>query len=154
GSWQYESPYGYVWYPAVAADWRPYYYGYWSPVRRYGLTWICLDIWSWPTHHYRRWGDARNHWFLIPGRTWSAVWVWWAPAPAYVSGCPLGYDSGPVVALSVGYRSAWNAWTIVPRDRFAIGHYSAHRYAVEPYRIASTTPFLVHRTPPAITGGR
>jgi hypothetical protein len=25
GAWQYEAPYGYVWYPTVAADWRPYY---------------------------------------------------------------------------------------------------------------------------------
>ena len=32
GSWQYTAPYGYVWYPTVAADWRPYYYGNWSPI--------------------------------------------------------------------------------------------------------------------------
>ena len=25
GSWQYDQPYGYVWYPQVEADWRPYY---------------------------------------------------------------------------------------------------------------------------------
>ncbi len=31
GSWQNEPSYGNVWYPtAVAADWRPYYDGYWS----------------------------------------------------------------------------------------------------------------------------
>src|SRR6476646_10623127 len=24
GSWQYDQPYGYVWYPQVGADWRPY----------------------------------------------------------------------------------------------------------------------------------
>src|SRR5689334_10133865 len=29
GTWQYEPTYGNVWYPSVAADWRPYYYGYW-----------------------------------------------------------------------------------------------------------------------------
>src|SRR5262249_10341460 len=29
GTWQYEAPYGNVWYPTVAADWRPYYDGYW-----------------------------------------------------------------------------------------------------------------------------
>ena len=33
GSWQYTAPYGYVWYPTVAAEWRPYYYGNWSPIR-------------------------------------------------------------------------------------------------------------------------
>ena len=36
GSWQYAAPYGYVWYPTVAAGWRPYYNGYWSAVRRTG----------------------------------------------------------------------------------------------------------------------
>src|SRR4029453_17737826 len=27
GSWDYLAPYGYVWYPTVAATWRPFYYG-------------------------------------------------------------------------------------------------------------------------------
>src|SRR5262249_50550926 len=64
------------------------------------------------------------------------------------------YDGRPVVALSVGYRSGWNAWTVLPRERFGIGHYSAHRYAIEPSRLASTTPFIVHRSAPAMTPGR
>src|SRR5215510_6144137 len=51
GSWDYEAPYGYVWYPTVAPAWRPYYDGYWSPVPIYGWTWIGADVWSWPTHH-------------------------------------------------------------------------------------------------------
>lgn len=154
GSWQYEAPYGYVWYPTVAADWRPYYYGYWSPVRRYGLTWIGIDRWSWPTHHYGRWGYARSRWYWIPGRTWATAWVSWGTAPDYVSWCPLGYDGRPVLSLSIGYRSAWNAWTVVPRSRFAVGRYAAYRYAVEPYRLASNTPFVVHRTPPSTRPGR
>ena len=74
GSWQYAEPHGYVWYPKVAADWRPYYYGSWSAVPSYGWTWIGIDRWSWPTHHYGRWGYARNSWFWIPGRTWGAAW--------------------------------------------------------------------------------
>src|ERR1044072_2554738 len=69
GSWQYDEPYGYVWYPWVGAEWRPYYYGSWSPIRSYGWTWVGLDAWAWPTHHYGRWGYARNAWFWIPGRT-------------------------------------------------------------------------------------
>src|SRR5258706_13110959 len=27
GSWNYDTSYGYVWYPRVAADWPPYHYG-------------------------------------------------------------------------------------------------------------------------------
>jgi ferric-dicitrate binding protein FerR (iron transport regulator) len=29
GDWRYDQPYGYVWYPRVAAGWRPYYHGRW-----------------------------------------------------------------------------------------------------------------------------
>src|SRR6185295_14708019 len=61
-----------------------------------------LDAWAWPTHHYGRWGYASNAWFWIPGRTWGAAWVSWSFADDYVSWCPLGYDSRPVFALSIG----------------------------------------------------
>ena len=105
GSWQYDAPYGYVWYPTVAADWRPYHYGYWSSVPRYGYTWIGVDVFAWPTHHYGRWGFARNRWFWIPGRAWGPAWVSWASAPGYVSWCPLGFDSRPVFGFSVRVRT-------------------------------------------------
>jgi hypothetical protein len=150
GGWQYEPSYGYVWYPTVAVDWRPYYYGYWAPLRPYGWTWIGYDAWAWPTHHYGRWGYARNRWFWIPGRTWAAAWVSWGTAPDYVSWCPLGYDGRPVVALSVGYRSSWNGWTVIPRERFGLRGSSAHHYAIEPHRLASTTPFVIHRSAPIL----
>jgi len=127
GSWQYDSPYGYVWYPTVALDWRPYSYGSWSPIHRYGWTWIGLDAWTWPTHHYGRWGYARNGWFWIPGRTWGAAWVSWSFTDDYVSWCPLGFDSRPVFALSAGSRRAWDNW-VVPRRTFASRGY-AHNYA-------------------------
>jgi hypothetical protein len=154
GSWGYEASYGNVWYPTVGDDWRPYYDGYWAPVPRYGLTWIGAGAWAWPTHHYGRWGFAQSRWFWIPGRSWSTAWVSWGSAPGYVSWCPLGFDNRAVFALSVGSYSRWNAWTVIPRDRFGIGHYSVRRYAVEPYRLASTTPFVLHRNAPALTPGR
>jgi hypothetical protein len=151
GAWQYEAPYGYVWYPTVTPDWHPYFYGYWQSVPVYGWTWIGYDRWSWPTHHYGRWGFAHNRWFWVPGRTFAAAWVSWGTAPGYVSWCPLGFDGRPVAALSVGYRPAWNAWTFVPRDRFGWRGYPVPRYAVEPHRIASTTPLIVHRGAPPAT---
>ena len=92
GSWEYDEPYGYVWYPTVASGWRPYYRGHWAPYQGRGWTWIGLDVWAWPTHHYGRWGYTRDRWFWIPGRTWGPAWVSWAAAPGYVSWCPLGFD--------------------------------------------------------------
>jgi hypothetical protein len=117
GSWQFDEPYGYVWYPQVGPDWRPYSYGSWSPIRSYGWTWVGAEVWAWPTHHYGRWGFARNAWFWIPGRSWGAAWVSWSFADDYVSWCPLGFDSRPVFALSIGSRRGWDYWS-VPRRTF------------------------------------
>jgi hypothetical protein len=130
GSWQYDQPYGYVWYPQVGPDWRPYSYGSWSPIRSYGWTWVGAEAWAWPTHHYGRWGFARNAWFWIPGRTWGAAWVSWSFADDYVSWCPLGWNSRPVFALSIGSRRGWDHWT-VPRRTFETRGYGrnyAHYY--------------------------
>ena len=156
GSWQYAAPYGYVWYPTVAPDWRPYYYGSWSAVPSYGWTWVGIDAWSWPTHHYGRWGYGRNAWYWIPGRTWSAAWVSWAAAPDYVSWCPLGYDGRPVFGLSViaadfgsRYRDhSWNGWTVMSRRQFGVRGSYAHRNAIEPRQLPSNTPFIVQSRPP------
>ena len=52
GDWRYTQSYGYAWYPRVAADWHPYYYGRWASYPRYGWTWIGADRFAWPTHHY------------------------------------------------------------------------------------------------------
>ncbi|HEY7290509.1 MAG TPA: DUF6600 domain-containing protein [Vicinamibacterales bacterium] len=152
GTWAYEASYGNVWYPTVATDWRPYYYGYWSSVPAYGWTWVGAASWAWPTHHYGRWGYAHSRWFWIPGPTYASAWVSWGTAPGYVSWCPLGYNGRPVAALSVGYRSAWNAWTVVPRDHFGTHYYAANRYAVNPAGIPTSTPFIVHRDAPTFAG--
>jgi hypothetical protein len=132
GSWQYMAPYGNVWYPRVAQDWRPYYDGYWEPVPSYGWTWIGAARWSWPTHHYGRWGYARSAWFWIPGRTFSAAWVSWGAAAGYVSWCPLGFDNRAVFGLSVGYNHGWNGWTVLPRSHFGVRGYHVDRFAVAP----------------------
>jgi hypothetical protein len=150
GAWRYDPQYGNVWYPTtIAADWRPYYDGYWSSVPAYGWTWIGTPRWAWPTHHYGRWGYARNRWFWMPGPAYSPAWVSWGTAAGYVGWCPLGYDNRAAVALSVGYAPTWNAWTVVHREQFGSRLYAPRRYAVEPSRIAANTAFIEHRTPPA-----
>jgi hypothetical protein len=147
GSWGYEASYGSVWYPTVAAGWRPYHHGYWSPLPRYGWTWIGYDRWGWPTHHYGRWGFARNRWFWIPGRVWGPAWVSWAAAPGFVGWCPLGFDGRPVFALNVGVGNPWAGWVVVSRPHFG-RRYAVNRYAVSPSVIPARTPFVVQSRPP------
>jgi hypothetical protein len=148
GTWRYAPSYGYVWYPTVAAGWRPYHYGYWEPMRRYGWTWIGSDVWAWPTHHYGRWGHAGGAWFWVPGRTFGGAWVSWGSAPGYVSWCPLGFDNRPVFGLSIGFGSGYSGWTVVSNTHFGSRGYYAHRYAVDPGRLPRHTTFVTRSAPP------
>lgn len=122
GTWQYNTSYGYVWYPSVAVGWRPYYDGRWVAVRPYGWTWVGVGPWAWPTHHYGRWGFSAGAWFWIPARTWGPAWVSWGYAPGYVSWCPLGFNNRAVLTFgfSFGY-DPWRAWTVLPYGRFGHG---------------------------------
>ena len=132
GSWRHEQEYGYVWYPRVRTDWRPYYHGRWASLRPYGWTWIAADPWGWPTHHYGRWGYSSGAWFWIPGRRWGAAWVSWAYAPDYVSWCPLGWNDRPLFSfISVNVFNGrrydpWRAWTVLPRRHFGSGFVHAN----------------------------
>lgn len=125
GSWERSEPYGYVWYPRVYEDWRPYYDGFWRPLDYFGWTWIGYDPWSWPTHHYGRWGFGAGGWFWIPGRTWASAWVSWGFGTSYISWCPLGWNDRPVFSLGLGLRlggdriyDSWYGWTTIPRRSF------------------------------------
>jgi uncharacterized protein DUF6600 len=146
GAWQYETPYGYVWYPTVAVDWRPYSDGYWSSMRPYGWTWIGFDVWAWPTHHYGRWGLAQDRWFWIPERHWAPAWVSWGAAPGYVSWCPLGFNNRPVSGLSLTAGNGRAGWVVVPRTHF--GWSSVRQWAIEPHHLPATTPFVVQARAP------
>ena len=132
GVWRHEPVHGYVWYPRVRPDWRPYYHGRWVSLRPYGWTWIAADPWGWPTHHYGRWGFSSGAWFWIPGRRWGAAWVSWAHASDYVSWCPLGWNDRPVfsfinINVHRGRRyDPWYAWTVVPRRHFSGGFVNVH----------------------------
>ena len=148
GSWQYTTPYGYVWYPAVGVAWRPYYDGSWRHTI-YGWTWHGRDRWAWPTHHYGRWGYNGAFWFWIPTKVWGPAWVSWGAAPGYVGWCPLGWDNRPVYG-NAGYiggnpYNPWRWWTVVPNHSFGHGR-SVRQYAVdasglaEPVRTALLRP--------------
>ena len=176
GSWQAEPEYGYVWYPSVAAAWRPYAYGSWGHAGYYGWTWVGRDPWAWPTHHYGRWGWHANRWFWIPGAAWGPAWVSWGIGPGYVGWCPLGWNNAPVFSFWVGGSyygngyygggySGWahprpygphdpgHGWTVVPRQHFrpgvAVGHHAvAYRNLTHDQRGA----FVMQRTPPSYRG--
>lgn len=150
GAWQYDSNYGYVWYPTVVSDWRPYDDGYWSAVPRYGWTWIGVGAWSWPTHHYGRWGHTRSRWFWIPDRRWAPAWVSWGAAPGYVSWCPLGFDNRPVFSwgMSSGDRRGHSGWTILARDRFGARGRNIRHDVISPRALASNIPFVTQTSAP------
>ncbi len=146
GDWQYDTSYGYVWYPRVDAGWRPYYQGEWSYVGTYGWFWIGSDRWSWPTHHYGRWGVSGSRWYWIPDRRWGPAWVSWASAPGYLSWCPLGYNNRPIISINVGYGSAWRAWTAVPLGRYGTRIVVNSRSRA--YSVPSTARFVERRSAP------
>jgi hypothetical protein len=154
GAWQYDPPYGHVWFPTVAADWRPYYHGYWTSLAPYGWTWVGLDRWGWPTHHYGRWGYKRNRWFWIPGTDWGPAWVTWASAPGYVSWCPIGIDNRPVFSLTVNIGHAWTGWVVVPRDHFGARHALVDRHAIAGHRLAPGVRFVEQRRGSSTTAPR
>lgn len=155
GDWRYAQPYGYVWYPRVAAGWRPYYHGRWISYPRYGWTWVGLDGFGWPTHHYGRWGFSAGAWFWIPGSHWSPAWVSWAYAPGYVSWCPLGFDNRAVFQINVAvgnhyHYSPWNAWTVVGAPYFGRGFVHQRAVYVDRLSAAQRPVFVTRPAAPAL----
>jgi hypothetical protein len=157
GSWRYDAAYGYVWYPRVAVDWRPYYHGRWVSLRPYGWTWVGADLWSWPTHHYGRWGISAGAWFWIPGRSWGPAWVSWAYAPGYVSWCPLGWNNRPVLQIvnvnlyGRGY-DPWRAWTAVSRRHFGVDYVNVHYVAGRTFDARTRGSFVPRSAAPEVRG--
>ena len=158
GTWREEPSVGYVWYPTVEEDWRPYYNGYWRPYESWGSVWVGLDPWGWATHHYGRWGFSLSWgWYWIPSRSWGPGWVSWSTAPGYVSWCALGYHDGPVFGLW-GLRGAvygrhvdpWRGWTVVPRHAYG-GRTAVSRAAINGRHLDARVrgSFVNHRRPPA-----
>lgn len=86
GAWQHHHSHGWVWYPRVSFDWRPYSGGRWSFVVGFGYSWVGGSRWSWPTHHYGRWDRVGTRWFWIPVRPSQPRFVGYAtPRTSYTS---------------------------------------------------------------------
>ncbi len=142
GTWRSEPDEGAVWYPTVAADWRPYSVGYWASYPGWDAFWIGGDPWGWPTHHYGHWGFSfSSGWYWRPARMWGPAWVSWAYSPGYVSWCPLGRHGDPVFGhfgvrghYGGNHVDPWRGWTVVPRHRYGTAT-PMHRVAVDGNRL-------------------
>jgi len=125
GQWRQISPYGWVWYPGVAADWQPYTLGNWVFTDDFGWTWISNEPWGWIPFHYGRWffDDDYGSWAWVPGTVWGPAWVSWRTGDGFIGWAPLP----PAVefAPSVGFSSPdlefgirQHSWCFVPEPLF------------------------------------
>jgi hypothetical protein len=146
GNWHHEPGYGYVWYPSVPVDWRPYSHGYWDDLPVYGWTWIGANTWHWPTHHYGRWAHARSRWFWVPGRTWRAAWVHWAAAPGYVAWSPWGLAAGHGT-FGFSFSFGHPGWVVAPRASFG-RRGPTHWVRTQPRAFTAEARFVVQDDPP------
>ena len=158
GTWRIDESSGYVWFPTVSADWRPYSVGYWRQYDQWDSFWIAGDPWGWPTHHYGRWGfSVRHGWYWIPARSWAPSFVYWALGGDYVSWCPLGWNDSPVFGhwgvpgVYGGLHNGWPGWTVIPRRHFGSPVFASH-VAVDPRRLDSQTrsAFVAGRRSPEV----
>ncbi len=103
GHWTHDHTHGWLWYPAVASGWSPYYHGRWAHTP-FGYTWISYDPWGWAPFHYGRWGHGPRGWYWMPGSAWSPGWVSWAYGPDWIGWSPLGAYGYPVYGFDGHYR--------------------------------------------------
>ena len=97
GSWQSDSKYGAVWYPAgLPVTWAPYRDGHWQRIAPWGWTWIDNQPWGFAPSHYGRWALIGQRWAWVPGR--------FLAYPAYVPAA-VAFLGTPGVGLSVAGSS-------------------------------------------------
>ncbi|MBL8259406.1 MAG: hypothetical protein JNM60_06335 [Candidatus Competibacteraceae bacterium] len=125
GQWRRRPPYGWVWYPEVSRNWRPYTIGYWIFTDDYGWTWVSDDPWGSLPFHYGRWfyDDFRGGWAWVPGAEWGPAWVGWRSGGGYIGWAPLppSVEFDPSVGFAPpdqNFGESWGAWYFVPSDRF------------------------------------
>ncbi len=125
GDWRRVEPHGWVWYPDVEGDWRPYTVGYWVFTDDYGWTWIAEDPWGSIPFHYGRWfyDDDYGRWAWVPGTEWGPAWVGWRSGGGYIGWAPLPPEARfePSVGFAPSdpdFGGGWNSWCFVPTARF------------------------------------
>ena len=124
GDWVKDVNYGYIWLPAVGADFHPYgSNGHWM-MTDYGNTWVSYYDWGWAPFHYGRWyfDNYYQSWAWIPGYDWGPAWVNWRTGGGYYGWAPLG----PGVSISVRVNIPSFHWVFLPSHR--IYHHHAYNY--------------------------
>ncbi|HPF59276.1 MAG TPA: hypothetical protein P5149_11100, partial [Candidatus Competibacteraceae bacterium] len=91
GEWRSLDPYGWVWYPDVAADWQPYTLGHWVFTDEFGWTWVSTEPWGSIPFHYGRWfyDDNYGRWAWVPDTEWGPAWVSWRSGSGFIGWAPL-----------------------------------------------------------------
>jgi hypothetical protein len=106
GIWVSVSPFGQVWKPYAASDWRPYMYGHWISTQQYGQMWEGYEPWAWAGYHYGSWIYTPNYgWVWIPGYDWHPGRVTWARSYDSIGWMPTppnGYDYSRGYLSNVG----------------------------------------------------
>ncbi|MCC8999517.1 MAG: hypothetical protein LM522_08470, partial [Candidatus Contendobacter sp.] len=125
GDWRRLEPYGWVWHPDVAEDWRPYTSGYWVFTDDFGWTWISTEPWGSIPFHYGRWFYDEDYggWGWVPGTEWGPAWVSWRSGGGFIGWAPLPptAEFEPGVGFSSprqNFSTSWNSWCFVPTAQF------------------------------------
>lgn len=126
GTWAQTPDYGAVWYPtAVAADWAPYRYGYWTDVGPWGPTWVDAAPWGYAPFHYGRWAYIGGRWGWCPGKyvarpLWAPALVGWAGGAGWGVSVGAGAPVYGWVPLAWGepYRPWWGRCSQGCWDRY------------------------------------
>jgi hypothetical protein len=128
GQWEADGAYGQVFYPEVAAGWRPYTYGHWAWTEA-GWLWASDEPFGWATFHYGRWwfNPYRHHWGWVPGYEWAPAWVTFRFGGASIGWAPLyvGYDG-----WVDNYPVYYDHWNFVPCEHFYGG--AVYSYVYDP----------------------
>ncbi len=124
GTWQTTPDYGPVWYPtAVADDWAPYRFGYWTTVGGWGYTWVDAAPWGYAPFHYGRWAFVGGRWGWCPGAyvprpVWAPALVGWVGGAGWAVSANFGSPVYGWVPLGWGepyhpwwHRCSYNCWT-------------------------------------------
>ena len=132
------APYGYVWYPTVDADWRPYYDGYWSPIRSVRLDvdrrrpLVVADA------SLRPLGSCRRP-LVLDSRPHVGTGLGVVGGGARIRELvPARLRQPARVRLSIGAGDPWAGWTVVPRRSFGGRDYHVNRYAIQAHRLPRT----------------
>ncbi len=133
---------GPIWYPVVAANWRPYCYGHWRYVQPWGWTWIGNEPWGFAPFHYGRWTQHGGRWGWIPGS--PVVRPVYAPAlVAFAGGARFAAAQGYAAGANPGHSGGIAAWfPLGPREPYLppYGGTTSYRNRVNASNIYNANP--------------